>query len=95
MFSSMALRLGKKLLFVVIAEFIFCNDIYKMIERNFILIFLITIQGDMMGMATTTTAQANATMPLSSSSLASLSAVETFFYFFERKEKEKINEKLW
>ena len=49
----------------------------------------------MMGMATTPTAQANATMPLSSSSLASLSAVETFFYFFERKEKEKINEKLW
>ena len=45
----------------------------------------------MMGMATTPTAQANATMPLSSSSLASLSAVETFFYFFERKEKKKIN----
>ena len=41
-----------------------------------------------MGMATTPTAQANATMPLSSSSLASLSAVETFFYFFERKEKK-------
>ena len=36
MFSSMALRLGKKL-FVVIAEFICCNDIYKMIERKFIL----------------------------------------------------------
>ena len=42
-----------------------------------------------MGMATTPTAQTNATMPLSSSSLASLSAVETFFYFFERKEKKK------
>ena len=38
-------------------------------------------------MATTSTAQANATMPLSSSCLAS--AVETFFYFFERKEKKK------
>mgnify|MGYP006963838114 CR=1 FL=1 len=37
MFSSMALRLGKKLLFVVIAEFICCNDIYKMIERKLIL----------------------------------------------------------
>ena len=44
----------------------------------------------MMGMATTSTAQANATMPLSSSSLASLSAFETFFNFFERKEKKKI-----
>ena len=44
----------------------------------------------MMGMATTPTAQVNATMPLSSSSLASLSAVETFFYFFERKEKKNI-----
>ena len=43
----------------------------------------------MMGMATTTTAQANATMPLSSSSLASLSAVETFFLFWEKR-KEKI-----
>ena len=30
MFSNMALRLGKKLLFAVGAEFISCNDIYKM-----------------------------------------------------------------
>ena len=44
----------------------------------------------MMGMATTPTAQANATMPLSSSSLASLSAVETFFLFLWEKRKEKI-----
>ena len=43
----------------------------------------------MMGMATTSTAQANATMPLSSSSLASLSAVETFFLFLWEKRKEK------
>ena len=45
----------------------------------------------MMGMATTPTAQANATMPLSSSSLASLSLLlKHFFYFFERKEKKKL-----
>ena len=37
MFFSMALRLGKKLLFVVIAEFICRNDIHKMIERKLIL----------------------------------------------------------
>ena len=44
----------------------------------------------MMGMATTPTAQANATMPLSSSCLASLSAVEIFFYFFEKRKEKKL-----
>ena len=35
-FSSMALRLGKKLLFAFIGELICCNDSYKMIERQLI-----------------------------------------------------------
>ena len=43
----------------------------------------------MMGMATTPIAQANATSP-SLPPLWPLSVVETFFYFFERKEKKKI-----
>ena len=36
MFSRMALRLVKQLLFAVIAEFICYNDIYKMNERQLI-----------------------------------------------------------
>ena len=36
MFSNVALRLGEKLLFAVIAEFIYCNGIYKMDGRQFI-----------------------------------------------------------
>ena len=36
MFSRMVLRLVKQLLFVVIAEFICYNDIYKMNVRQFI-----------------------------------------------------------
>ena len=36
MFSIMVLRLGKKLLFAAIAEFICCNDILKMNERQLI-----------------------------------------------------------
>ena len=40
MFSSMSLRLVKKFLFAGIAEFICCNDIYKMNETvDSILIF--------------------------------------------------------
>ena len=35
-FSSTALRLGKKLLFAVIGEFICCNDSYKTNERQLI-----------------------------------------------------------
>ena len=36
MFSSMLLRLGEKFLFAGIAEFICCNDIYNMNERQLI-----------------------------------------------------------
>ena len=36
MFSSMLLRLGEKFLFAGIAEFICCNDIYIMNERQLI-----------------------------------------------------------
>ena len=36
MFSRMVLKLGKKFLFAVIAEFICCSDINKMNERQLI-----------------------------------------------------------
>ena len=36
MFSSMLLRHGEKFLFAGIAEFIRCNDIYNMNERQLI-----------------------------------------------------------
>ena len=36
MFSNMALRLGRKLLFAVMAEVTCCNDIYKMNKRQLI-----------------------------------------------------------
>ena len=35
-FSNMALRLGKKLLFAVMVEFTCCNDIYKLNKRQLI-----------------------------------------------------------
>ena len=47
----------------------------------------------MMGMATTPTAQANATMPFSSSCLASL-LLKHFFISLREKKRKKINEKL-
>ena len=65
MFSCMALRLCKKLLFAVIAEFICYNDINFKNEWEtvgFIFIFLVKSYGDVVDMATMFTALATAMM---------------------------------
>ena len=77
MFSCMALRLGKKLLFAVMCynDIILWNE-WETVE--FIFIFLVKSYGDVVGMATMFTALATATM------LSFVALIKRMMYFHSR-----------